>query len=95
MHKHAELIKQWADGAKIQYKDCKGNWVDCNDPVWSKHTEYREKPTQDPYIFIEEVTLKGYRVDEYGYRTPYQRTETVNAVFMAGDTFNLTMDVYK
>lgn len=26
-HKHAALIKAWADGALIQYKDGYGTWV--------------------------------------------------------------------
>lgn len=42
-HKHCELIKAWADGAKIQYKHLNGTWDDCN-PSWSESVEYRIKP---------------------------------------------------
>lgn len=46
-HKHAELIKAWADGATIQYyrKDL-GLWKDCgeNRHCWNKDMEYRIKP---------------------------------------------------
>lgn len=46
-HKHAELIKKWADGAIIQYGTIHGEWIDCKDnkPYWSDINEYRVKPT--------------------------------------------------
>jgi hypothetical protein len=46
-HKHNELIKAWADGAKIQlvrngiWSD---EWFDVETPDWSEHEEYRIKP---------------------------------------------------
>ena len=47
-HKHAELIKKWADGAIIQYR-CTifGSWATCdqNRPSWDEQVEYRIKPT--------------------------------------------------
>lgn len=45
-HKHAELIKQWADNKKlkIQYQDCFGDWKFIEHPSWSEDTEYRIKP---------------------------------------------------
>jgi len=47
-HKHANLIKQWADGAIMQFKDSsyKDDWTDCidNKPSWSDCYEYRVKP---------------------------------------------------
>jgi hypothetical protein len=42
-HKHAELIKKWADGAKIQIKSENDDWEDV-DPAWIEHCEYRIKP---------------------------------------------------
>lgn len=45
-HKHAELIKAWADGAVIQYKTPPGAWVDITGltgPCWYDDTEYRIK----------------------------------------------------
>ena len=42
-HKHAELIKKWADGEKIE-KNIFGMWNDCPNPNWSGHEEYRVKP---------------------------------------------------
>jgi len=45
-HKHAALIKAWADGAKIEYWSEQYNcWRDfeCN-PNWENANEYRIKP---------------------------------------------------
>jgi len=42
-HKHCEVIKAWADGAEIQYRE-KGGWMKCNSPQWFEETEYRVKP---------------------------------------------------
>lgn len=48
-HKHAELIKAWADGAIIQYFD-PGNdcWTDVfnNIPSWSNDYDYQVKPSE-------------------------------------------------
>jgi len=56
-HKHADLIKAWADGAIIQYKDYAGKWNDF-EPIthasWHDNMEYRIKPEprriKDTYI---------------------------------------------
>lgn len=45
-HKHAELIKAWADGAEIQYQDYRGCWRDTDDPNWNKEIQYRIKPKE-------------------------------------------------
>jgi hypothetical protein len=42
-HKHAEVIKAWADGEAIQLCD-NGRWFDVTGPSWSLSTEYRIKP---------------------------------------------------
>ena len=45
-HKHAELIKKWADGAKIQIKYFENDdWKDV-DPAWGEQFEYRIKPEE-------------------------------------------------
>lgn len=45
-HKHAALIKAWADGALIQqYKPHLDEWHDTSPyPVWDDRVEYRIKP---------------------------------------------------
>lgn len=47
-HKHAELIKAWADGAKIQYFSGLGYWNDIDYPGWLPTEEYRIKPDPRP-----------------------------------------------
>ena len=46
-HKHADVIKAWADGGKIQFRDSpRQNWVDWNlptSPSWHPTFEYRIK----------------------------------------------------
>ena len=55
-HKHVELIKQWADGAKIQWKNDLHDWRDIGDPAWINSYEYRIKPepAEDvvDYLFV-------------------------------------------
>ena len=49
-HKHAELIKKWADGAKIQSKYSENyDWEDVN-PSWGEQFEYRVKPEEKHMI---------------------------------------------
>lgn len=43
-HVHADIIKAWADGEKIQAKLPTGVWNDVDAPVWHPLTEYRVKP---------------------------------------------------
>jgi len=49
-HKHAAIIKAWADGAQVQSRlidDPDSFWIDSNHtPFWDSQTlEYRIKPT--------------------------------------------------
>ncbi len=50
-HKHAELIKAWADGAEIEFYDRRFNehrWKLCGEhPVWIDDVEYRLKAKPD------------------------------------------------
>lgn len=54
-HKHADLIKQWADGAEIQYY-AGGTWYSTPNastpggPSWCVDTEYRVKPAPKPNV---------------------------------------------
>lgn len=46
-HKHAELIKAWADGAQIEVKHpLNSSWFDANPPSWDLDYEYRIKPEE-------------------------------------------------
>jgi len=53
-HKHAELIKAWADGAKIQilYTDDPQYWEDRENPTWHPVSIYRIKPEPKPDIVL-------------------------------------------
>lgn len=44
-HKHAAVIKEWADGAQIETKTING-WQDCPAPSWQVYNEYRIKPAK-------------------------------------------------
>jgi hypothetical protein len=47
-HKHADVIKAWADGAEIEFYDTRfgeHRWKSCgNTPCWDERFEYRIKP---------------------------------------------------
>lgn len=44
-HKHAELIKAWADGAEIEiYSKITNEWIGMPHPDWHVAMEYRIKP---------------------------------------------------
>jgi len=47
-HKHAELIKAWADGAEIEYFALEGSWLPTTRPEWSWNGKYRIKPEPKP-----------------------------------------------
>ena len=68
-HKHAELIKAWADGAEIQIKDKQTGWEDlCYTPSWRNDFEYRIKPEPKPDV-VEDTDLwrtNGYDMTEVG-----------------------------
>ena len=53
-HKHAELIKAWADGAQIEYLFTDTNeWCPALTPRWAKSVQYRIKPEPKPDIVQE------------------------------------------
>lgn len=49
-HKHAELIKAWADGAEIEMKVSEWHWVYIHKPHWDDDVEYRIKPEPKPDV---------------------------------------------
>jgi len=55
-HKHAELIKAWADGAEIEGLNSLGEWVQIWVTTWSEVDEFRIKPEPKP------DTVKAVRV---------------------------------
>ena len=68
-HKHAELIKAWADGAEIEVKHpSNGSWWDAKSPAWDLNYEYRIKPEPKPDVvirfYLESNSLVGHRFSE-------------------------------
>ena len=58
-HKHAELIKAWADGAEIEYK-VGTTWHSIDGfPAWYEHSEYRIKPEPKPDVETTLVLMSG------------------------------------
>jgi hypothetical protein len=52
-HKHADLIKAWADGAEIEWQGINGDWCSISGtPAWSIETTYRIKPKPDIISFL-------------------------------------------
>ena len=49
-HKHAELIKAWADGAEIEAYAGSSSWVTIRSPGWYSDTKYRIKPEPKPDV---------------------------------------------
>lgn len=50
-HKHAELIKAWADGAEIECRQGSSTtWVTVESPTWSIHGTYRIKTEPKPDV---------------------------------------------
>lgn len=77
-HKHAELIKAWADGAKIQVCT-RGFWLTDDNPRWLKEKEYRIKAEPKPdversgsiyFSFLDNdwEESSGYRPDNIKFR---------------------------
>jgi len=45
LHKHRNAIIAWANGAKIDVKECPdGNWRQIDEPEWCEDREYRIRP---------------------------------------------------
>jgi hypothetical protein len=64
-HKHADLIKTWADGSQIQYWSTEHDgWVDIDSPCWCDDTDYRikPKPSYIKLIDLDRVGLNGINV---------------------------------
>jgi hypothetical protein len=51
-HKHAEVIKAWADGAEIEtLSKLQKCWVGVSHPAWEEDYEYRIKPEPDVVLY--------------------------------------------
>lgn len=63
-HKHAELIKAWADGEQIQFRsNPDASWKDVDSPKWDVTTEYQIK------LAPKEISIYG-RISNLSYIKP-------------------------
>jgi hypothetical protein len=70
-HKHAAVIKAWADGAQIQVRCPRSGrydnqWLDLGIvevPTWLETLEYRVKPAPDPYAELKAARAEGKIVE--------------------------------
>ena len=72
-HKHAELIKAWADGAEIECKGSNG-WYPTSSPLWDPTITYRIKP--EPQLSDKALALMAnlavsVKATEDGYPQAY------------------------
>lgn len=58
-HKHAELIKAWADGVEIEYFNDGWHFREC--PAWDEDTVYRIKPQPA----VPEISLTSSEIVDY------------------------------
>ena len=74
-HKHAELIKQWADGAEIEwYNELHREWLDIKNPLWNRDRKYRVKPKKPTrFLVVKELSESTNRTNEY---LPHKDVET-------------------
>ena len=76
-HKHAAVIKAWADGATIQHRSKEPwEWQDNARPLWSKDYEYRVKPEPKPDTIIQRliVLIRAWADDaKIEHRSPSEK----------------------
>ncbi len=85
-HKYAELIKAWADGKEIQWKNSYGDWVDTN-PAWWLADEYRIKP--EPKPDIEAYT----KIDRWhSQSTASTKWRSISIDYLSGDNLKIVFD---
>lgn len=71
-HKHATLIKAWADGAEIEYLNNEtGDFEPIEHPRWREWLEYRLKPEPDTTKAIGADIVGVWRSDWKA--TPFER----------------------
>lgn len=59
-HKHAAVIKAWADGAQIQFRrHADAEWLDTSLPEWTAHHHYRVKPEPHEVHVVAWISAQG------------------------------------
>ena len=89
-HKHADLIKAWADGAEIQYKMSEylasDVWIDTHQPVWESNNEYRVKPKTVKYrLYLWKNKMDEFSVEVVDENCLYVTEDLPGFVTWLGD----------
>lgn len=90
-HKHAKLIKAWADGAEIEvYQPAFGRWEKA-EPAWHTSFEYRIKPEPKPdyHSFLALISREHDIWRQYGYIADDSNFEQIVKVTHDGETHKL------
>lgn len=91
-HKHCDLIKAWADGAKVQIRS-KHNpahtwteWRDLPCPTWNAGDgyEYRIKPKEDIVLYAQ--------ITDWSEAKPFPKIAAIDSCKTIGDNVALTFD---
>lgn len=90
--KHAAIIKQWADGAQIQFKwDAHTRfpdaWSDVKQPTWRSDCDYRVKPWMGKPDVVQTFYANGF--DNLIYRSYFSREPVNLRLTFDGDTMKL------
>jgi hypothetical protein len=81
-HKHAEVIKAWADGAEIESLIA-DQWMVVNPPKWQINGKYRVKPEPEP-----DIVYYGSFDKPFGFRVNSEFNQQHNK----GDQLKITFD---
>ena len=86
-HKHADLIKAWADGAEIQFKaPCEYGWRDCTHPDWQEVLQYRIKPKTVKYrLYLWKNKMDEFSVEVVDENCLYVTEDLPGFVTWLGD----------
>ena len=90
-HKHCGVIKAWAEGAIVQYKDKDGTWGDClGHPAFYDNVEYRASLAfvEGKPVFEGDVLYVGSMKATVRYSD--RSTEYLKVVRMCGSEYHIS-----
>lgn len=82
-HKHAEIIKAWADGSVIEFYSKGGDgWTRSNNPQWYDDYEYRIKPEPKPdHVYYGVFEMNGSVILESWFTKQKDGTDELKLIF--------------
>jgi hypothetical protein len=87
-HKHAELIKAWADGADIQQRyDSGEEWQAIGQfPSWAENFDYRIKPKTVRYrLYVWKNKMDEFSVEALNNTEEYEPEVSIGFIRWLGD----------